>query len=133
MRQFENYKSVLFVTHCNHILVSLQEWDKRSRSFEVSPFKHCKYIIVQVYISEIARPELRGRLSSGLKVFSHLGLLSSFVMGAWLNWRQLAIVCGSAPLMLLVTMQYNPESPSYLVYSGQLRRAARSLQVQPCA
>ena len=24
--------------------------------------------------------------------------------------------------------QYNPESPSYLVYSGQLRRAERSLQ-----
>ena len=85
-------------------------------------------IISQVYISEISRPELRGRLSACLKIFSHLGLLVGFLMGAWLDWRQLALVCASAPLMLLLTVQYTPETPSYLVYSGQMHRAERSLQ-----
>jgi len=85
-------------------------------------------IISQVYISEIAKPELRGRLSACLKIFAHLGMLASFLMGAWLDWRQLALVCASAPLMLIVTMQYTPETPSYLVYSGQIARAERSLQ-----
>jgi len=85
-------------------------------------------LVSQVYISEIACPHLRGRLSACLKIFGHLGLLSSFLMGAWLDWRQLALVCAAAPLMLLVTVQYAPETPSYLVYSGQLDEAEKSLQ-----
>ena len=51
----------------------------------------------------MACPHLRGRLSSCLKIFSHAGLLSSYLLGAWLDWRQLALVCGAAPLMLLVS------------------------------
>ena len=85
-------------------------------------------LVSQVYISEIARPELRGRLSAGLKIFGHLGLMASFLMGAWLDWRQLALVCACAPLMLLVTVQYTPETPSYLVYSGRIAEAEKSLQ-----
>jgi sugar porter (SP) family MFS transporter len=85
-------------------------------------------LVSQVYISEIAHPALRGRLSASLKIFSHLGLLSAFLMGAWLDWRQLALVCAAAPLMLLVTVQYAPETPSYLIYSDQMEKAERSLQ-----
>jgi len=85
-------------------------------------------LVSQVYISEISSPSLRGRLSASLKIFSHLGLLSSFLMGAWLDWRQLALVCAAAPLMLLVTVQYAPETPSYLLYSDQVEKAERSLQ-----
>ena len=59
-------------------------------------------------------------------MFSQLGLLVGFLCGAWLDWRQLALVCASAPLMLLVTVQAAPESPSYLVYTGQFARAERS-------
>ena len=84
--------------------------------------------LCQVYISEISCPHLRGRLSSCLKIFSHAGLLSSYLLGAWLDWRQLALVCGAAPLMLLVTVQYSPETPSYLMYSGKQDQAQRSLQ-----
>ena len=85
-------------------------------------------LVSQVYISEIASPCLRGRLSASIKIFSHLGLLSSFLLGAWLDWRQLALVCAAAPLLLLVTVQYAPETPSFLLYSGQVEAAERSLQ-----
>jgi MFS family permease len=85
-------------------------------------------LVSQVYISEIAQPQLRGRLSAGLKLFGHLGLMASFLMGAWLDWRQLALVCACAPLMLLVTVQYTPETPSYLVYAGRIAEAEKSLQ-----
>ena len=85
-------------------------------------------LVSQVYISEIACPHLRGRLSACLKIFSHLGLLSSFLIGAWLDWRQLALVCAAAPLMMLITVQYAPETPSYLVYSGNVEEAEKSLQ-----
>ena len=84
--------------------------------------------MLQVYISEISCAHLRGRLSSCLKIFSHAGLLTSYLLGAWLDWRQLALVCGAAPLMLLVTVQYSPETPSYLMYCGKVEQARASLQ-----
>jgi facilitated trehalose transporter len=62
-------------------------------------------VAAQVYISEIAHPSIRASLCSAAKVFSQIGLLAAFVMGAWLDWRQLAIVCAAAPLMLLITGQ----------------------------
>merc|ERR1712013_673917 len=46
-------------------------------------------LVSQVYISEISSPSLRGRLSASLKIFSHLGLLSSFLLGAWEEDTQL--------------------------------------------
>ena len=49
-------------------------------------------------------------------------------MGAWFDWRQLAMVCAGAPLMLLITAQYVPESPSYLLYNNQEEKAVKSLQ-----
>ena len=85
-------------------------------------------VAAQVYISEIAHPSIRASLCSAAKVFSQIGLLAAFAMGAWLDWRQLAIVCAAAPLMLLITGQYVPETPSYLLYTNQEARAEKSLQ-----
>ena len=85
-------------------------------------------IVSQVYISEVASPHLRGRMSSCLKVSGHLGLLSSFLLGAWLDWRSLALVCSLPPLLLLGALYSVPETPSYLVYSGRMRQAEHSLQ-----
>jgi hypothetical protein len=62
-------------------------------------------VAAQVYISEIAHPSIRASLCSAAKVFSQLGLLAAYIMGAWLDWRQLSIVCAAAPLMLLITGQ----------------------------
>ena len=57
-----------------------------------------------------------------------MGVLASFAMGAWFDWRQLAMVCAGAPLMLLITAQYVPESPSFLLYTNQEEKAVKSLQ-----
>ena len=82
----------------------------------------------QVYISEIAHPSIRGSLCSATKVASQIGLLSAFAMGAKFDWRQLALVCAGAPIMLLITAQYIPETPSFLLYTNQEERAERALQ-----
>jgi len=82
----------------------------------------------QLYISEIAHPSIRGSLCSATKVASQIGLLSAFAMGAKFDWRQLALVCAGAPVMLLITAQYIPETPSFLLYTNQEERAERALQ-----
>ena len=82
----------------------------------------------QVYISEIAHSSIRGSLCSITKVASQIGLLSAFAMGAEFDWRQLALVCAGAPVMLLITAQYIPETPSFLLYTNQEERAEKALQ-----
>ncbi|CAB3359342.1 facilitated trehalose transporter Tret1-like [Cloeon dipterum] len=85
-------------------------------------------LVTQVYVSEIASPEVRGALSALLKVANHLGVLISFVLGAYLNWRQLACVLAAAPLMLLGAAAWLPESPSWLLVRGREHEAAQALQ-----
>lgn len=84
--------------------------------------------MLQVYLSEISHPAVRASLCSGAKVFQQAGLLAAYGMGAVFDWRQLAMVCAGAPLMLLITAQYVPETPSHLMYTGQEARAEKALR-----
>lgn len=85
-------------------------------------------MVTQVYVSEIASPEIRGFLSAIQKVAGHLGFLISFSLGAWLDWRQLAMLVAVAPIMLFVTVIYIPETPSFLVLKGRDEEAYTALQ-----
>lgn len=86
------------------------------------------HLRAQVYISEIAHQSIRASLCSASKFLSHFGFLCSFVLGAFLDFRQLACVCAGAPLTLFITAMYVPETPSYLVYTGQRKRAEDALK-----
>lgn len=85
-------------------------------------------MVTQVYVSEIASPDIRGFLSAIQKVAGHVGFLISFSLGAYLDWRQLAMLVAVAPIMLFVTVIYIPETPSYLVLKGKDDEAYRALQ-----
>ncbi|XP_052126812.1 facilitated trehalose transporter Tret1-2 homolog [Frankliniella occidentalis] len=85
-------------------------------------------LVTQVYVSEIAGPDIRGCLSAVLKMVGQVGVLLSFLGGAYLDWRQLALVVAVAPIMLFVSVLYVPETPSYLVLAGKDDEAARALQ-----
>ncbi|XP_046482018.1 facilitated trehalose transporter Tret1 isoform X1 [Neodiprion pinetum] len=85
-------------------------------------------MVTQVYISEISTPGIRGCLSAVLKVVGHVGMLLTYIAGAYLNWRQSAMLVAVAPLMLFISALFIPETPSYLVLNGRDEEAARSLQ-----
>ena len=85
-------------------------------------------LVSHVYISEIASPEIRGGLCALTKMASHVGLLVSFSLGAYLDWRGLAMVATAAPLTLLIAAFYVPETPSCLSLRGRDDEAAESLQ-----
>ncbi|CAK1547838.1 unnamed protein product [Leptosia nina] len=88
----------------------------------------CITMITQVYVTEIAVPEIRGCLSSVLKILSQIGILISFSLGAYLNWHQLALVVAAAPVLLFVALLFVPETPSSLLLRGKEEKAAESLQ-----
>lgn len=72
-------------------------------AFLVGFFSAIVQLAAQVYISEVAHPSIRATLCSASRVLGQVGLLCSFALGRWLDWRQLACVCSGAPLMLFVT------------------------------
>ncbi|RVE43198.1 hypothetical protein evm_012147 [Chilo suppressalis] len=81
-----------------------------------------------VYVTEIAVPEIRGCLSSVLKILSQIGILIAFSLGAYLNWYQLALVVAVAPVMLFFALLFVPETPSSLLLRGREQEAEKSLQ-----
>ncbi|KAK2713778.1 facilitated trehalose transporter Tret1-like [Artemia franciscana] len=85
-------------------------------------------LVTHVYISEIATPSIRGRLGAAVKLSSHLGLLASYCLGAYLDWRRLAMVITAAPLMFLIAAFNVPETPSCLILHGREDSAEKSLQ-----
>lgn len=74
--------------------------------------------VTQVYISEISSPDIRGFLSAIQKIAGHMGMLISYLLGAYLDWRQLAMLVSVAPIMLFISVIYIPETPSFLVLRG---------------
>lgn len=88
----------------------------------------CITMITQVYVTEIAVPEIRGCLSSVLKILSQIGILISFSLGAYLNWDQLALVVAAGPVLLFLALLFIPETPSSLLLRGKEDEAADSLQ-----
>ncbi|KAJ0171967.1 hypothetical protein K1T71_012730 [Dendrolimus kikuchii] len=82
----------------------------------------------QVYVTEIAVPEIRGCLSSVLKILSQIGILISFSLGAYLNWYQLALMVAAAPILLFFALFFIPETPSSLLLRGREQEAEESLQ-----
>lgn len=82
----------------------------------------------QVYVTEIALPEIRGCLSSVLKILSQIGILISFSVGAYLNWYQLALMVAAAPVLLFFALFFIPETPSSLLLRGREQEAEESLQ-----
>lgn len=82
----------------------------------------------QVYVTEIAVPEIRGCLSSVLKILSQIGILISFSVGAYLNWCQLALMVAATPILLFFALFFIPETPSSLLLRGREQEAEESLQ-----
>ncbi|CRK93942.1 CLUMA_CG007469, isoform A [Clunio marinus] len=82
-----------------------------------------------VYITEVARADLRGSLISSGPTLASFGMVLTYIAGAFLNWRTVAwlgILFTIFPIILIWI--YVPESPVYLVTHGRIEDAAKSLQ-----
>ena len=97
-------------------------------SFQVSP----------LYIAEVAPKSLRGRLVTMFDLFINVGILAGYVVGYVVGsqlgladgpaWRLMLGLGALPPLLILLALPVMPESPRYLVASGQHERAWGVLQ-----
>lgn len=81
-----------------------------------------------VYITEVARPELRGSMISFGPTLASFGMVLSYLKGAYIHWRVVAwlsIVYAVVPIILVEI--FVPESPVWLVSKGRLQEAKKAL------
>jgi len=79
-------------------------------------------------VSECSSPRIRGTLGSLTATSLSLGILVTYIVGAFVEWYVLAWILGSMPLILLIGMIFMPETPAWLLAHNLEDEAKKSLQ-----
>ncbi|XP_049961086.1 facilitated trehalose transporter Tret1-like [Schistocerca serialis cubense] len=79
------------------------------------------------YLVEIAELEIRGTLITIYQVMQNLGTLVVFCVAPYVHFRTLAGILLAFPLLLVATLSWMPESPTYLLLRGRNKEAQQSL------
>ncbi|XP_019051472.1 PREDICTED: sugar transporter ERD6-like 8 isoform X2 [Nelumbo nucifera] len=84
--------------------------------------------VVPVFIAEITPKNLRGALATANQLLIVIGISVSFTLGAFLTWRALALI-GIVPcILLIVGLQFIPESPRWLAKVSRKREFESALR-----
>jgi SP family sugar:H+ symporter-like MFS transporter len=92
-------------------------------------------LVVPLYLAEIAPAEIRGAITSLNQLMIVGGILAAYVVNAILassgNWRLMLGLAAVPSLVLLVGMFFMPETPRYLVHTGEEETARDVLEDLP--
>lgn len=92
----------------------------------------CSSLAVPVYLSEIAPTEIRGAISSLNQLMVVVGILVASIVNAALAssgaWRVMLGAAIVPSLALLVGMAFMPETPRFLVHTGEEEEAKEVLE-----
>lgn len=72
-------------------------------------------VVAPMYISEIAETSIRGTLGTMFQLLLTVGILFVYVVGAFVSWRSLSLLCLIVPILLFAGLWILPETPVYLL------------------
>lgn len=84
-------------------------------------------VLCVVYISEIANIDNRGKLTSLPSPCNWLGILLTYVLGAFFDWRMLTVLMILVPVVAWILVWRLPETPAYLFMSGRSDEVKKTL------
>ncbi|XP_065165617.1 facilitated trehalose transporter Tret1-like isoform X1 [Atheta coriaria] len=84
-------------------------------------------ITAAMYSSEIADPDIRGRLGTSYGVMKLSGSIIVLAVGPFVSYTVLAIVCAIVPFTLFCLLFFIPESPYSLVKKQRLDEAREAV------
>ncbi|OXU25602.1 hypothetical protein TSAR_013695 [Trichomalopsis sarcophagae] len=86
-------------------------------------------VLVPVYIGEIAEPSIRGTLGTFFPIFFSLGIVFSYIAGAYMSFLAFNGLCCALLVPFLVSVVFFlPESPTWLVQKGRKPEACKVLR-----
>lgn len=85
-------------------------------------------VVGVMYIGEIAEMEIRGTLGSFFQMFMCIGILLTFVLGAQLSYSHFSMALAIVPVIYLIAMKFMPESPIYLLQTGDRAAAIEAIR-----
>jgi sugar porter (SP) family MFS transporter len=92
-------------------------------------------LVVPLYLSEIAPTEIRGAIASLNQLMIVSGILVAFIVNAILassgDWRLMLGLAAVPSVVLFVGMLFMPETPRYLVHTGEEDTAHEVLEDLP--
>ena len=86
-------------------------------------------LCVPLYIAEVSSKQIRGILGASFQIGTTTGILVVYTVGLYLSWRWLAIFCAVFPTMMILLIQFSPETPRYLLLKGNKFKAVQSLSI----
>lgn len=83
--------------------------------------------VTPVYLVEVTNLDLRGMLGVVPPLFTQAGILYTYVLGSFIDWRMLSLSGVSLGLIFIIAVWFIPESPLYLASKAKFESAERSL------
>lgn len=84
--------------------------------------------ISPIYVGEIAEPGIRGSLSTINSLCSNSGVLLVYIVGPFVSYYTLAVICGSITILYIATYVRMPESPYFYLMKNREEEAFASLK-----
>lgn len=84
------------------------------------------FAAIPLFISEIAEPNVRGRLGSMLLLVLNVGTLISYTVGALVDYSTFPLIMIAVPIIFAAIVLFFPETPQSLVKKNELEKAAVS-------
>lgn len=107
---------------------STQPWHLYTARFLNGLWAGSSYTVCAIYIGEIAEPSIRGSLSNFNNLLKTFGGLLVFIIGPYVSYEVLAIICGIVPTMFFFAAAFIPESPYFLLAKNKKSEAKEALK-----
>lgn len=86
------------------------------------------FVLVPLYVSEIAEDSVRGTLGSFFIFSVNFGTLVMFIAGNYLSYTLVPKIMILFPIAFAVTFAFLVETPQYLLKCGKVKQAENSLK-----
>ncbi|KAL2345713.1 hypothetical protein Fmac_006998 [Flemingia macrophylla] len=84
--------------------------------------------VVPVYVAEITPKNLRGAFTAVHQLMICVGMSLTYLIGAYVNWRILALIGIIPCLVQLLSLPFIPDSPRWLAKVGRMKESDSALQ-----
>lgn len=77
------------------------------------------FVLFPLYVAEISEDKIRGTLGSTLILSCNFGLLLSYILGNYLSYFVIPMICMAFPVIFLIGFYFMPDTPVFLAGNNQ--------------